>query len=241
MAQRRPHPYPSLERSEDYYTEGALTWLEADQIIRKGTGGAKGLDDFAKAFFGMPAGSFGGDWGELTYTFDDVASALNGIYPYDWAGFLRTRFLTPGQPAPLKGIEMAGYKLVWRDTPNPYDKGLAAFRKGADLTYSLGFSLDKDGKVTSTLWDGPAFNAGIVNGATIVAVNGEAYSDDVLTDAITAAAGGKGKEPIKLLVKRGDTYDTIPIDYHGGLRYPWLEPVGPGEQGLDRLLAPKAS
>ncbi|RYE75541.1 MAG: M61 family peptidase, partial [Myxococcales bacterium] len=29
---RRPHPYPSLQRSEDYYVEGALTWLEADQI-----------------------------------------------------------------------------------------------------------------------------------------------------------------------------------------------------------------
>jgi hypothetical protein len=33
---------------------------------------------------------------------------------------------------------------------------------------------------------------------------------------------------------------TVPIDYHGGLRYPWIEPVGPGEQPLDRLLAPKA-
>ena len=38
---RRPIPYPSLSRSEDYYVEGALTWLEADQIIRKGTNGAE--------------------------------------------------------------------------------------------------------------------------------------------------------------------------------------------------------
>ncbi|MGN6498216.1 MAG: M61 family metallopeptidase [Tsuneonella sp.] len=234
---RRPTPYPSLKRDEDYYVEGALVWLEADQIIRKGTGGAKGLEDFAKAFFGVR----NGDWGELTYQFDDVVSALNGVYPYDWSTFLRTRLLTPGQPAPLKGIEMAGYKLVWRDTPNPYEKGVTEYRKGPDLTYSLGVSLDKDGTVTSTLWDGPAFDAGIVNGATIVAVNGEAYSADVLKDAVTAAAGGKSKDPIRLLVKRGDTYDTIPIDYHGGLRYPWLEPAGPGEQGLDRLLAPKAS
>ena len=235
IASRRPLPYPSLARSEDYYTEGALVWLEADQIIRNGTAGAKGLDDFAKAFFGMRDG----DWGELTYDFDHVVAALDAVYPYDWAGFLTTRLLTPGQPAPLKGIEMAGYKLVWRDTPNPYDKGRFDAGKGIDLTYSLGLALDEDGVVTSTLWDGPAFDAGIVNGAKIVAVDGEEYHQDRIKDAIKAAAGGKA--PIALLVKRGERYDTVSVDYHGGLRYPWLEPVGPGEQPLDRLLAPRGS
>ena len=230
---RRPHPYPSLQRSEDYYVEGALTWLEADQIIREGTGGAKGLDDFATAFFGMRVG----DWGELTYTFDDVVTALNGIYPYDWANFLTTRLLKPNQPSPTKGIEMAGYQLVWRDTPNPYDKGVMDSGKGLDLTYSLGFALDKDGKVTSARWDGPAFNAGLVTTSQIVAVNGEAYSADVMKSAVTAAAGSKA--PIQLLVKRGDIYTTVPVDYHGGLRYPWLVPSGTGEQPLDRLLAPR--
>ncbi len=234
MASRKPHPYPSLERSEDYYTEGALTWLEADQIIRKGTNGARGMDDFAKAFFGMRDG----DWGELTYTFDDIASTLNSIYPYDWAGFLTTRLLTPGQPAPLKGIEMAGYRLVWRDTPNPYQKGRMDASKSLDLTYSLGMSIDKDGDVGSAVWDGPAFNAGIVKGAHIVAVNGEAYSADTIKAAITAAKDAKA--PIELLVKRGSTYTTIPIAYHGGLRFPWLAATGTGEQPLDRLLAPRA-
>ena len=41
-------PYTSLTRAEDYYTEGALTWLEADQLIRAGTRNAKSLDDFAR-------------------------------------------------------------------------------------------------------------------------------------------------------------------------------------------------
>ncbi len=233
MNGRRPLPYPSLERSEDYYTEGALTWLEADQIIRKGTGGAKGLDDFAKAFFGMRDG----DWGELTYRFDDVVGALNGVYPYDWAGFLTDRLLTPGRPPATRGIEMAGYKLAWRDVPNSYDKGRMDSSKSLDLTFSLGMGLDKDGKVTSTLWDGPAFDAGIVNSAQIVAVNGEAYSADVIKSAIAAAAGAKS--PIQLLVKRGDNYATTPLDYHGGLRWPWLVPAEAGEQPLDRLLAPR--
>ncbi len=233
IADRRPIPYPSLERSEDYYTEGALTWLEADQIIRKGTNGAKGLDDFAQAFFGIRDG----DWGEVTYTFDDVVTALNGVYPYDWGSFLTDRLLTPGRPPATRGIEAAGYKLAWRDVPNSYDKGRADASKGIDLTYSLGMALDKDGDVTSALWDGPAFNAGIVNTAQIVAVDGEAYSQDVIKAAITAAVGTR--KPIELLVKRGSVYATVPIDYHGGLRYPWLVPAATGEQPLDRLLAPR--
>jgi hypothetical protein len=72
-----------------------------------------------------------------------------------------------------------------------------------------------------------------------VAVNGEAYTKDVLTQAI-AAAKGSGKPPIQLLVKRGERYDTVPIAYHGGLRWPWLEKVGAGEQGFDRLLAARS-
>ncbi|MYL96382.1 peptidase M61 [Novosphingobium sp. FGD1] len=232
LNRRRPLPYSSLTRSEDYYVEGALVWLEADQIIRHGTRGARGLDDFARAFFGVRDG----DWGELTYDFDEVVSTLNGVYAHDWADFLRTRLYATNQPAPLKGIEMGGYKLVWKDKPNAYDKGVASARKNLDLTYSLGITLDKDGDVTATLWDGPAYDAGIVNGVKVTAVNGTAYSEDVMKKAITAAKSSK--EPIALLVRRDDRYQTVSIDYHGGLRYPALESTTPGrENALDRLLA----
>jgi predicted metalloprotease with PDZ domain len=230
---RKPQPFQTLNRNEDYYNEGMLVWLEADQVIRQGTGGRKGLDDFAKAFFGMNDG----DWGVLTYTFDDVVRTLDGVYPYDWATFLRTRMQTPGQPAPLRGIEAAGYRLVWKDEMNPYEKGRSGDSGSLNLQYSLGVTLDREGKVTATLWGSPAFDAGIVNTALVVAVNGEAYSAEVIRAAITAAKDGS--TPIELLVKRGDRYLTVPVDYHGGLRWPWLEPAGPGEQGLDRLLAPR--
>jgi predicted metalloprotease with PDZ domain len=235
ISARRPIPYSSLQRSEDYYVEGALVWLEADQIIRKGTNGARGLDDFARAFFSATPG----DLGQRTYDFDEVVRTLNGVYGHDWASFLDTRLRQPNQPSPLRGIEAAGYRLVWKDTPNLYDKGRYDHGKTTNLMYSLGLALDNTGKVTSTLWDGPAFDAGIVNGAQVVAVNGEAYTKDVLTQAITAAKGS-GKPPIQLLVKRGERYDTVPIAYHGGLRWPWLEKVGAGEQGLDRLLAARS-
>lgn len=230
---RQALPYSSLTRSEDYYWEGLLVWLEADQIIRRGTNEARGLDDFARAFFGVNDG----DWGDLTYDFDEIVRTLNGVYAYDWAGFLETRFGQPDQPAPVTGIEMAGYRLVWKDEPNPYNRGSTDQSGDVDLKYSLGFDLDKEGKVKTPMWGSPAFDAGVVTGAQIVAVDGEAWSKDVILDAVTEAKDGK--EPIELLIKRGTRYLTVPVDYHGGLRYPWLVPAGEGEQPLDRLLTPR--
>jgi predicted metalloprotease with PDZ domain len=244
LAMRRPKPFASLDRNEDYYTEGALVWLEADQIIRAGTGGRKGLDDFAKAFFGASAGNGrNGDWGEATYEESDVIAALNSVYPHDWAAFLKTRIGQPAQPAPLAGIEMAGYRLVFKDEPNAYDKARMADGKYLSLFHSLGIVIDKDNKVTSCRWDSAAFNAGVVSGARIIAVNGTAYDQDTIRAAITAAkvGGPAAARPIELIIQRGDRVQTVPVDYHEGLRWPWLERAAPGREPapLDLLLAPR--
>jgi len=231
---RKAKPYASLSRSEDYYTEGALVWLEADQLIRKESGGKKSIDDFARAFFGMRDG----DWGQLTFEAADVVATLNSVQPHDWQTFLETRFNQPGQPAPVRGIEAAGYRLVWKEEPNPYEKARMADAKSLALTWSLGLTIDKDGKVTATQWDSPAFNAGIVTGAKIVAVNGTAYEADVMRKAITAARTGG---PLDLLVQRGDRFQTVAVAWRGGLRWPWLErkAAGKAPTGLDLLLAPR--
>lgn len=235
FAARKPKPFPSLARDEDYYNEGALVWLEADQIIRAGTGGAKGLDDFARAFFSHP----GGEVRAVTYTFDDIVAGLNAVYPSDWGTFLRDRFEKPDRPAPLAGVEKGGYRLTWRSEPNPYDKGRMGATNRLELMHSVGVVLDKDGTVTATQWDGPAFNAGIVNGAQVVAVNSAAYDADKMKRAITEAA--QTRKPIELLVKRGDRYVTSSVNWTGGLRWPWLERAQSGSSPapLDRLLAPR--
>jgi predicted metalloprotease with PDZ domain len=234
FAARKPKPYPSMARGEDYYTEGALVWLEADQIIREASKGRRGLDDFARLFFGLTDG----DLGQVTYTFDDVVAALGTVQPYDWAQFLRTRLYQPGQPAPLAGIEKAGYRLAWRDEPNPFDRGRFAETRTLSLTFSLGLTLDKDGRVTASQWNGPAFRAGIVTGAKITGVNGAAYTPEALRAAITAARDNPA--PIQLLVQRGDKFQTVPIEWRGGLRYPWLERrPAIGQAGLDLLLSPR--
>lgn len=232
ISSRKTKPFPSLTRNEDYYIEGELVWLEADQIIRQGTTGKKGLDDFAKAFFGIRDG----DWGEVTYDFDEIVRTLNGVYAYDWASFLDTRFRQPNQPAPLKGIEMAGYTLAYSEDENLYLKQAYAESGALNLFYSLGINLNKSGEVTSTLWDGPAFKAGIVNGASIVAVNGKEYSAARIKDAVTDA---KQTGVVQLLVKSDDTYRTLDIAYKDGLRYPQLVKTAKGTAGLDELLAPR--
>ena len=73
--------------------------------------------------------------------------------------------------------------------------------------------------------------------AACVAVNGRGYTTDRLKAAVVA--GKDGKDPIRLLLKSGDRYREVTIDYHRGLRYPHLEKTVTGEAGLDTLLAPK--
>ena len=232
ISARRPKGWTSWQRSEDYYNEGLMVWMEVDAMLRQKSGGTKSIDDFAKAFFGIR----NGDWGEVTYTFDDVANTLNGIVPYDWASFLTKRLTETGQPAPVDGFAMNGYKLVYTAEPTKYFTN-AEKSGGVNVTYSIGLSVTKDGEATAVIWDSPAFKAGMDVGTVIQAVNGTAYSGDVLKAAIVAAQ--TSKEPIKLLVKSGPRYREVAIDYHGGPRYPRLQKTGTGETGLDKLLMPR--
>jgi predicted metalloprotease with PDZ domain len=86
-------------------------------------------------------------------------------------------------------------------------------------------------------WDGPAFNAGIGPGMTLVAVDGREYKKERLEDAVKAAKDGKA--PIALMVKDFDQYRTINLDYHGGLRYPHLERIAGKPDRLSAIFAPR--
>ena len=232
ISQRRPKGWVSWQRSEDYYNEGLMVWMEVDAMLRRKSGGAKSIDDFAQRFFGIRDG----DWGEVTYTFDDVAATLNGIVPFDWAGFLRGRLTETGRPAPVSGFAMNGYRLVY--TPEPtrvFTQGEKA--RGTDVSYSLGFVVDKDAVATAVIWNSPAFRAGLDVGTVLLAVDGEAFTPERLKAAIVAARGAAG--PIQLTIRNGQRVRQVSIDYHDGPRYPRLEKVGTSEGGLDRLLAPR--
>jgi len=233
IANRQPQAWRSWQRSEDYYSEGLLIWTDVDRIIRTQSRGKKSIDDFARAFFGMR----NRDFGELTYTFDDVVKTLGSVQRYDWDGYLRAKVLDVAAKPPLEGITMGGYDLVFRDEPTAWTKSAEKEGKNNDLTYSGGFVVGNDGKISTVIWDSRAFNAGMTVGSELLAVNGRKFDGDSLKAAIKAAKDTAA--PVKLLVRSGEVYRTVDLDWHGGLRYPRLEKVGKGQGTLDALLAPR--
>jgi predicted metalloprotease with PDZ domain len=226
-----PEPWPSWQRSYDYYPESALIWLDADTKMRELSGGKNSLDDFAKLFFGINNGSFI----TVTYTFDDLVKALNSVQPYDWAGFFRTRVYEVNPKVPENGITRGGYRLVYNDNEPEWLKKLDNSR-GASFAHSLGFSVASDGSLDYVGWDSLAFKAGITPDMQLQAVNDQEYTAAGLRETILAAE--KSKEPIKLLLRRGDEFVTISLDYHGGMRYAHLERVATTPDWLDAIFAP---
>ena len=233
IAQRAPLPYRNYQMSEDYYSGGQMIWLAVDAKLRELSRGKRSLDDFARDFFGMDNGA----WDVNPYTFDDVVKTLNDIAAFDWSSFLRERL--DGHGSLIDGIAASGWKLVYTDQPSAAIKAYESMRHVADLTYSLGISVNSKGEFSDVRWDSPAFNAGIAPGMTIVAVNGREYSADALKDAVKATAGEDNTTPIELLVKDFDVYRTVKIDYHGGLQYPHLEQVKGAPDYLSKLFAPR--
>ena len=229
---RAPKGWLSFQRSEDYYTEGLLIWLEADAIIRRESGGARSLDDFARRFFGTGDG----DWGVKPYDFASLVAELNAVQPYDWGSHLTRRLTEKADGAPLKGLELSGWKLVYTDKPS------AAFtdanRRQVNLLFSGGLLLGLAGKVEQVLWNSAAYDAGLAVGDVLLAVNELPFSDDALRAAVAAAKGGA--TPIKLVVKTDDRVRTVEWAWTGGLRYPRLERIGAVKQTpLEMLLSPR--
>ncbi|PJG48063.1 peptidase M61 [Sphingobium sp. LB126] len=229
ISARRPKGWSSWQRSEDYYNEGLMIWLEADAIIRQQTKGAKGLDDFAQAFFGINPG----DWGQVVYNRGDVIKTLNAVAPYDWAGFFQKYVDSTTKETPKGGFALGGYKLVYGDTPGAITKAAEGSGKFTDQSFGIGMIVKNDGEISNVVWDSPAFKAGLATGSKIVAINGDEYSGDVFKAAI------KSGKPLQIILKQDKYYRTLSLAYSGGLRYPRLEKMGEGEGSLDRLLKPK--
>jgi predicted metalloprotease with PDZ domain len=232
IAARAPLPWTSWQRSEDYYSEGALIWLDVDTRLRELSGDTRSLNDFARAFFGQNDG----EWRTTdTYVFEDVMRTLDELAPFDWSGFFTEQLEGKRAGTQLDGITRGGYRLVYRDEPSAFSISSDTVFGTTTLSFSIGVTVSSDGALKDVLWEGPAFHAGLTVGSTLVAVNGAAYGADVLKQAIAASASG---EPIELLVKSGKHVRAVTITYDGGLRYPHLEPVGGERARLDEIYAP---
>ncbi|HEY8296640.1 MAG TPA: hypothetical protein VIG32_01270 [Candidatus Baltobacteraceae bacterium] len=222
--------YSSLRRTAgDFYTEGELIWLDADTIIREGTGGKKSLDDFLHLYAGGTTGPI-----TVTYTRADVEHLLGEVYPYDWHGFFERYVYQISEHPPTDMIARSGYELVYTDKANAF----IAAGHGINDWYSLGITIAKDGAVRDVREGSPAWNAGMAPGMKIAAVNEQEWSPDALEYAIKTAQ--HAKSAIDVLADNDGFFGTYRIDYHGGLKYPHLIRVKSKPDMLAKIMAPHA-
>ncbi|MBV8281574.1 MAG: M61 family metallopeptidase, partial [Candidatus Eremiobacteraeota bacterium] len=226
--------YASIRRtSGDFYSEGSLLWLDVDTIIREQTHGQKSLDSFEQLFAGPP------NTGPMvvTYTREQVEELLHQVAPYDWHAFFQTYVYEISPHPPTDEFARAGWRFVYTSEPNDYIKTAESVYKISNVWYSLGFDLNKDGAVTDVREGSPAWKAGLAIGAKVLAVDNQAYDEDVLKYALTKAE--HSTSPITLLVSNNGWYSTHAMDYHDGPRYPHLERIKDKPDMLAAIAAPK--
>jgi predicted metalloprotease with PDZ domain len=228
---RQVWPEWQLDTS-DSYNQGEFVWLDIDTLIRKSSGGKRSLDDFARGFFGINPGSTV----PVTYTFDDLVAGLNAVEPYDWETFLRERVDSIRATPDLDGIERGGYQIAWTEQPSAKQQAAEDKLGNADLRFSLGLALDKEGSIATVIWGSPAWKAGLITGEKILAVNGQPFTIAILKAAITAAQHG---ERFDLRIAHDEIELSLPIVWNGGLRYPHLQHIAGVPALLDDILQPR--
>ncbi|HYE46312.1 MAG TPA: peptidase M61 [Caulobacter sp.] len=227
---REPIPWPSWQRSEDYYSEGQLLWLAADTLIRELTGEERSLDDFARAFFGVDDGRMT----TRTYDLDEVVATLTEVADHDWRAFLDDKLESRRQGAPLEGLQRGGYNLVYRPERSDFCRRFDADAGQFDLRFSVGLNIGADGTIQEVVWDSPAFEAGLTAGALIEQVNGQDYGEQAIGDAI---ADG-GMLDLAVRPRPQARVRSVSIVYQGGHRFPHLSPIAGARPRLRDILAP---
>jgi predicted metalloprotease with PDZ domain len=98
--------------------------------------------------------------------------------------------------------------------------------------------MNESGTVEDVAIDGPAQKAGMAPAVQVIAVNGRQYNSTILREAVSKSTATT--DPLDLLIKDGDYYRTVRVDYHGGERYPQLERDESKPDVLSLIIAAKA-
>jgi predicted metalloprotease with PDZ domain len=227
--------WSNWRRSQDYYQEGELMWLDADTLIRQQTHGAKSLTDFFHLFLAK-----GGDTGPLIvpYHRQELIDDLNQVMPYDWAGFLHQRIDLINDRADEAGIERGGYHVVYVDHASETEKEIATARddKSLNFWYSLGLRMSEDGVISDVRVGSAADKAGLAPHDKVIAIDGQVFTKDTLHDALVD--GKTSATTMHLIVQNDGFVSTADVDYHGGERYPEMQRVDGTPGLLDQVIAP---
>lgn len=103
---------------------------------------------------------------------------------------------------------------------------------------SIGLILDENATVVDSIVGMPAYNAGIVPGMKIIAVNSRKFSGLLFLEALKATKNGG---PLELLVENVEFYKTVKIDYHDGERYPHLVRDSSNPDMLAEIIKPQTA
>jgi len=199
-----------LRRDQDYYSEGALLWMEADAIIRQRTDGARSLDDFCRKFLGR--NSSGDD--TVPYDVSEIVRLLKATADFDWERFLTERISRPLDALPLDLVGRIGYRLQYAPSPSNQDGDRA--RGGISAQHSLGLTFSGDGHIIDIVPGMAGDKAQLAPGMRVMGINGRLFSSRRLQDAL---ADSIALRKIELLLLEGDRFRTIVLDYADGPRY----------------------
>jgi predicted metalloprotease with PDZ domain len=205
-------------RGQEYYSEGAMFWMEADALIRCATEGAKSLDDFCRELFDVPVRPVGA---QATYTRGDVVRVLAGLSPgTDWDGLIRSRIEEPAGSLDMQPVvRLMGWEMQFADEPTAEQKKLQSDEEGVNLRTSLGLRVSKEAEIVDIVPGGPADEAGLAYGMKVMAVEGWEYSKERLKEAVKETARTKG---VEFVVSFGGRVETRRVEYEGGARVPRL-------------------
>ena len=210
-------------------------WLEADNLIRRLSGGHRSLDEFCRRFFG----GANSPPEVRPYDFSALVEVLNDVQPYDWRQFWEERLSRHGADAPSEGLLQSGWRLQLDSTPSLMHRAHEADDHDLDLRFSLGFYVNDDATLSDVIPGSPADSAGLSPGDRLVAVNGRKWSRDELRDALAATAHGASR--LTLLIERGDLYQSAELSYSGGQREPHLVRIDGPRQSATRAISARRS
>lgn len=223
--------WPNLRRSQDFYMEGMLFWLEADAILRKESANAKSLDDFCLEFFRVTSDSPRPN----PYTREDLVRILNSLVPFDWDGLIRRRTESFQSVFDPSVAELLGYRLEMRREAPTVPADTFRYSAGIDAFDTIGATFSNEGKVRDLLLGSPADQAKLVPDMKIVGVGNYQWSAARWAQALEESKNGK---PIELKVAEGDEIKTIEVHYHDGKRWLSLVRQSGSPDMLSKILKP---
>jgi predicted metalloprotease with PDZ domain len=225
-----------LRRSQDYYPEGALLWLEADALLRDQSQGKHSLDDFCKKFLGANRS----EGRVVPYDLPEIVQDLKQLADYDWDAFFARHVTATQEDLPLDVVARCGYRLQYTTKCPAFldylqQQGGQALLSARD---SLGLTFHGDGRIADVAPGLPGDKAGLAPGMRVLGVNSKKFSRERLDDAL---ADSVARRKIEFLLLEGDQFRTVTVEYADGLRY--LELVRNPERPdvLGEILKPIAS